>query len=114
MKQLIQTLEQWYFLVKLLGYHFDIEYNPGKSNKVANALSWQDKVNDALEFNLYVSILFVVSRVLSKLIETIRDETSQFDKLKSLASKIDNDPHAYVEFQKKNGLIFFNGWIILS
>ena len=39
MSQVIQTLEQQYFLTKLLGYEFDIEYHIEKSNATADALS---------------------------------------------------------------------------
>ncbi|KAI9169620.1 hypothetical protein LWI28_015088 [Acer negundo] len=35
----IVTPEQQKFLVKLLGFEYDIVYQPGKENKVANALS---------------------------------------------------------------------------
>ena len=39
MSQVIQTPEQQYYLTKLLGYEFDIEYRSGHSNAVADALS---------------------------------------------------------------------------
>lgn len=37
--QVIQTPEQQFYLSKLLGYHYDIQYKPGKTNTVADALS---------------------------------------------------------------------------
>ena len=39
MSQVIQTLEQQYYLTKLLGYEFDIEYRASHSNAAADALS---------------------------------------------------------------------------
>ena len=39
MSQVIQTPEQQYYLIKLLGYEFDIEYRAGHSNAAAEALS---------------------------------------------------------------------------
>ena len=37
--QVIQTPEQQYFVKKLLGYHFVIEYKAGHSNKATDSLS---------------------------------------------------------------------------
>ena len=41
MNQVVQTLEQQRLLVKLLGFDYFIEYNPGCSNRIADALSRQ-------------------------------------------------------------------------
>lgn len=37
--QVIQTPEQQFYLSKLLGYHYEIQYKSGNSNMVADALS---------------------------------------------------------------------------
>lgn len=39
MEQVIQTLEQQYYLTKLLGYNYEILYKHGRSNIVADAMS---------------------------------------------------------------------------
>lgn len=40
LKQSVLTPTQHFWMAKLLGYDFDIEYKAGVSNRVANALSW--------------------------------------------------------------------------
>ena len=39
MSQVVHTLEQQYYLTKLLGYDFTIEYRTGKGNIIVDALS---------------------------------------------------------------------------
>lgn len=39
MTQVIQTPEQQYYLAKLLGYDYEIQYKAGSSNIVADSLS---------------------------------------------------------------------------
>jgi len=39
MTQLIHTLEQQFYLAKLLGYYYEIAYKPGAQNRVADTLS---------------------------------------------------------------------------
>lgn len=41
LEQRITTLHQQQWLVKLLGYHYSVEYRPGSQNRAPNALSRQ-------------------------------------------------------------------------
>ena len=47
LQQVIQTLEQHFYVRKLIGYKFSIEYKSGAANKVADALSCRDEEVDA-------------------------------------------------------------------
>ena len=40
LEQRISTMDQQRWLMKLMGYDYEIEYRPGHENLVANALSW--------------------------------------------------------------------------
>ena len=58
--QVIQTSEHQYFLRKLLGYHFIIEYKSGQSNAVADSFSriYEDNmVDEAQHLSMAISTL---------------------------------------------------------
>lgn len=44
MNQVVQPPDQHYYLIELLGYDYVISYKPGKTNKVAHALSRNDPI----------------------------------------------------------------------
>lgn len=80
MSQAIQTHEQHIYLAKLIGYDYSIQYKPGKSNMVADALSrihetpaerfW---VLDDLKKELYKSPVF------TQLLEVVTSQNFHFE-----------------------------------
>ena len=66
----MQILEQQRCLVKLLGFDYSIEYNPGYSNRVVDALSCQVEVENS---TLVPALLMQsVSRPTTSILEEIK------------------------------------------
>ena len=40
LEQQITTMDQQRWMVKLMGFHYEIEYRPSRENKAADAISW--------------------------------------------------------------------------
>ena len=40
LEQRITTMDQQRWMVKLMGFHYEIEYRPSRENKAADAISW--------------------------------------------------------------------------
>jgi hypothetical protein len=95
--QVIQTPEQQFYLSKLLGYHYEIQYKPGKSNIVADALS---RAFEGVEATLHV---LSVPQFL--FLDELRQELSIDPAYIALRSKIESTPHQFPEFTLRDGLI---------
>ena len=106
MSQVIQTPEQHYYLSKLLGFDYSIQYKPGPSNLVADALSRTNCDNSGQLLLLSVpNFVFI-----DDLRRTLHDSPTfmaQFDKVKA-------QPTAFPDFHLHNGLLFFKGRIWLD
>ncbi|PNX73902.1 transposon Ty3 gag-pol polyprotein, partial [Trifolium pratense] len=103
--QVIQTPEQQFYLSKLLGYHYDIQYKPGKTNVVADALSRCCEPSSA-ELNLLSTPPFLF-------INELREELQQNSSYQELCHNVISDPTKFPDFVISNGLLLMNGriWI---
>jgi hypothetical protein len=100
--QVIQTPEQQFYLSKLLGYHYDIQYKPGNTNVVADALSRSIEPSDASVMSLSTPQFIFI------------DELEVDTEFLSLRARIASDPAAHSDYVENDGLIIFKGRIWLS
>lgn len=83
MQQVIQTPVQQQYVRKLMGFNFDIEYKPGVTNIVADALSRMYSEDDP-ETATFMSI----SRPISGLLENLKDEHRSLEEVWDLIRRL--------------------------
>lgn len=105
--QVVHTPAQQRFIIKLLGYDFSIEYKPGSTNTVADALSrtQQEKKSEQI---------LLLTTISDPLLEDLRLETNQHPELQALLQKINSNSEGLSKFSIHDGLIFFNGRIVIA
>ncbi|KAI5434724.1 hypothetical protein KIW84_021518 [Lathyrus oleraceus] len=103
--QVIQTPEQQFYLYKLLGYHYDIQYKPGKTNTVADALSRCQEP--------HVAELNVLSTPQFLFIDDLRKELSSDVDYQTKCQQVAVDPSLAPNYTISNGLLLHKGriWI---
>ncbi|MCH80169.1 transposon Tf2-1 polyprotein, partial [Trifolium medium] len=104
--QVIQTPEQQHYLAKLLGYHYEIQYKPGSTNTVADALSRSDTTNSFNSYSLSVPHC--------SFLDSLKQELEIDVEFQSLQQQLQHDPGALVGFKYKDGLIFKDNKIWIS
>lgn len=105
LSQVIQTPEQQHYLSKLLGYHYEIQYKPGKTNTVADALSRSTEPETASYHHLSApKFLF-----LDELKQELQSETD----FQELHSRWQQNPDTLPDFKWVDNLFIFQDriWI---
>lgn len=109
--QPIHTPEQQKYLIKLLGFDFDIQYKPGHTNIVADALSRE--FGDISTTPIYSSFL-AITAPLFHLATEIRSEVLLDPFYNSLLQKFSgSEPHAAL-YQCRDGLVYRGQRICLN
>lgn len=103
MSQIIQTPEQQFYLEKLLGYDYDIQYKTRASNTVADSLSHRDALSPGQYFVLSVPHFDFMTQLKGTLLAS-----SEFHKQREA---ILSHPEAYPDFSISDDLIIFKGAI---
>jgi hypothetical protein len=104
--QVIQTPEQQQYLSKLLGYHYEIQYRPGTTNIVADALSRSEQVQTAS--------FYLLSTPHLTFLDELRQELAADTAFVALCDKYKADPSLLPGFKLTNGLLLYKGRIWLS
>jgi len=105
MTQVIQTLEQQYYLAKLLGNTYQIVYKPGLTNKVADTLSRVHETSGTLLRLIIPHFTFV---------DKLKELYSIDPELSDLVAKVQQQPAQHPHFQMKQGILFYKGKIFLT
>ncbi|VFQ77089.1 unnamed protein product [Cuscuta campestris] len=105
--QVVQTPDQQFYIRKLMGYKFRIEYKTGASNRAADALSRRD--DDAELATLFTTY----SRPLPKLLDALAAENSQDSELQQLHAAV-TAGSAKADFSVHDGLLYYRHRLVLS
>lgn len=104
--QVIQTPDQQHYLSKLLGYHYEIQYRPGSTNTVADALS------RSLEPSVAEIMLLSVPQFL--FLDELKQELASDPIFQDLKARYLTDPSAMAEFKLVDELLLRHGKIWVS
>lgn len=101
LEQKIATLEHQKWMVKLMGYDYEIKYRPGKENNAADALS--RRLDSPILNHLFVPQI--------SLWREIRKAALEDEYLKQLMQQIETQSDS--PYTAKSGIIFFKGRVVI-
>ncbi|KAJ9543643.1 hypothetical protein OSB04_023350 [Centaurea solstitialis] len=105
LQQRVVSADQQNWVAKLLGYHFNVVYKPGKENSAADALS---RVFNEAELTVITSF-----PVWSQL-QQIQDEIGKNKELQGVLSDLQQDPQSRPGFILRNGVLLHKGRLVLA
>ena len=109
LSQVVQTPDQQFYVRKLLGFKFKIEYKSGASNKVADALSRRDE-NHGIDDPMFLTIF---ARPAPMLLEIARRENSSLQELIDLHAAV-TAAKAPPHVSTVDGLLYFKTRLYLG
>ncbi|GJS49281.1 ty3-gypsy retrotransposon protein [Tanacetum coccineum] len=101
MQQVIQTPLQQKYVRKLMGFDFNIEYKPGVSNQVADALSRMYEADEGV-----IATFMAMSQPLVDFLAELRGENEGLEELQRLHQKIDQREEL-IGFRREQGLLIY-------
>ena len=105
MTQVVQTLEQHTYLVRLMGYDYHIQYRLGSHNQAANALS--RLLEGAPQAFLILSVPCLT------FLDELHDQLRTNSTFQQLMLDVQNHPDRHPEFSIANKLLLYKGCIWL-
>jgi len=106
MSQVIQTPEQYYYLSKLLGFDYTIQYKPSASNIIVDALSRVPSKSHGQ--------LLLLSIPHFDFIDDLRRMLHANSDFQAQLSKVCSNPSDYRDYNIHNDLLLFQGCIWLN
>ena len=105
LEQRLSSKEQKKWVTKMLGYEFEIVYEKGKLNVVADALSRKDEEVEALLCAIYI--------IQPNWITEARDEWKKDEEVWTLSQNLKQDPSKYDTFSWKNDSLWYKDCLYL-
>lgn len=103
LEQRVITPEYQKWLVKLMGYQFDIQYKPGLENKAANALSRIKHLPSLMALSLPAVVQ----------LEQLSREVETDEKLRKIVVELKADPSTWLNYSVKEGQLLYKGRLVL-
>ncbi|KAF5769419.1 putative nucleotidyltransferase, Ribonuclease H [Helianthus annuus] len=105
LQQRVSSYDQQNWVVKLLGYDFDIQYKPGRENRAADALS--RRADSGLLFQVVSTPIWMQG------VQLI--EEAQADKeIQTLVTNYLATPEKYPGYSIKNNVLFYQNRVVIS
>ncbi|KAG6402647.1 hypothetical protein SASPL_134849 [Salvia splendens] len=102
LQQVVQTPDQHFYIRKLMGFKFRIEYKQGSTNRAADALSRVEMLETET-----ASLFTALAHPLPAIFDKLRRETTSSPKLKQIVASI-SDGTAPSHLSYCDGLIYYN------
>lgn len=100
MEQSVLNDDQQKWVMKLLGYDFEIQYRPGKENRATNALSRQGEIS-------------AISIVQPTYVNGLMKEVANDPRLQALTQDLMRDPSSHPGYQIRKWALFYKGRLVV-